>query len=159
MAPTDGKTPVMTNEDQSAETGFSLDDVVGYRLKRAYMVINDDYKSDPNLERLTTREFTVLALVDAQDEVSQSDIARKLGIERSGMVKLIDGLEAKGYLERRPHPSDRRVYQLKLSCSGGECLRTHHEAVRSHEDRILDALSDDERASLLSLLRKVQHGA
>lgn len=149
----------MTNEDQSTETGFSLDDVVGYRLKRAYMVINDDYKSDPNLERLTTREFTVLALVDSQDEVSQSDIARKLGIERSGMVKLIDGLEAKGYLERRPHPSDRRVYQLKLSCSGGECLRTHHEAVRSHEDRILDALSDDERASLLSLLRKVQHGA
>lgn len=149
----------MTNEDQSSEDGFSLDDVVGYRLKRAYMVINDDYKSDPGLERLTTREFTVLALVDAQDEVSQSDIARKLGIERSGMVKLIDGLEAKGYLERRPHPSDRRVYQLKLTRSGGECLRIHHEAVRGHEDRILAALSDDERASLLSLLRKIQRGA
>ena len=101
----------------------------------------------------------MLALVDAQDEVSQSDIARKLGIERSGMVNLIDGLEAKGYLERRPHPSDRRVYQLKLTRSGGECLRTHHGAVRSHEDRILAALSDDERASLLSLLRKVQQGA
>jgi len=149
----------MSDKEQTSETGFSLDDVVGYRLKRAYMVINDDYRSDPSLERLTTREFTVLALVDAQDEVSQSDIARKLGIERSGMVKLIDGLEAKGYLERRPHPSDRRVYQLKLPRSGGECLRIHHEAVRGHEDRILAALSDDERASLLSLLRKIQRGA
>jgi len=41
-----------------------------------------------------------MSLIAEQQEVSQSDIARRLGIERSGMVKLIDQLEAKGYLQR-----------------------------------------------------------
>ena len=84
----------MSETKTRADLDYALNTVVGYRLKRAYMVMKDDYAADPNLAELTTRQFAVLSLTGGESGISQSDIARKLGIERSGMVKLIDQLNA-----------------------------------------------------------------
>lgn len=150
------QTTSMSDKAPPRSSNFSLHSVVGYRLKRAYMVVNEDYKADPALARLTNRQFTVLSLVAEKEEVSQSDIARRLGIERSGMVKLIDQLEAKGFLRRMPNPTDRRVYQLELTAKGHTCWSEHLKAVKAHEDRLLANLSAEERSSLISLLQRIQ---
>ena len=138
------------------DTDYSLTAIVGYRLKRAYMVFKDDYASDPSLTALTKRQFTVLSLTASQCGVSQSDLARQLGIERSGMVQLVDQLEGKGYLQRVSNPEDRRVYRLEVTKAGHECLKQHHNAVVAHEQRVLAGLNKQEQALLLFLLDRIQ---
>lgn len=134
---------------------YSLTTIVGYRLKRAYMVFKDDYASDPSLKALTKRQFTVLSLTASQCGISQSDLARQLGIERSGMVQLVDQLETKGYLRRVSNPEDRRVYRLEVTKAGHERLNQHHHAVVAHEQRVLAGLNKKEQALLLSLLDRI----
>jgi len=138
------------------DADYSLTAIVGYRLKRAYMVFKDDYASDPSLTALTKRQFTVLSLTASQCGISQSDLARQLGIERSGMVQLVDQLEAKGYLKRVSNPEDRRVYRLEVTDTGHERLNQHHHAVVAHEQRVLAGLNKQEQALLLSLLDRIQ---
>ena len=149
----------MSETKTRANLDYALNTVVGYRLKRAYMVMKDDYAADPNLAELTTRQFAVLSLTGGESGISQSDIARKLGIERSGMVKLIDQLESMGYLERIANPEDRRVYRLRLTEAGYDCLANHHEAVKQQENRVLASLNEQERKLLLTLLNRIQDQA
>jgi DNA-binding MarR family transcriptional regulator len=80
--------------------------------------------------------------------VSQQELADYLGLEKSTVSRLAAGLEKRGWLSRERDPANRRVYRLVLTAEGDAAvarLTAHLEA--SHE-RILDALTDDERSGL-----------
>ncbi len=54
-------------------------------------------------------------VVDAAAGQSQQAIAEAIGAPPSRMVAIVDELEQRGLIERRPHPSDRRVHALYLT--------------------------------------------
>ena len=60
--------------------------LVGYNLKRAYMRMHADFRDTLGQQGFTQRTFSVLSMVCENPEISQSEIARALGIERSGTV-------------------------------------------------------------------------
>src|SRR5215207_8347255 len=62
--------------------------------------------------------FRVLNLVDAAEGQSQQAIGAAIEIPASRMVALVDELEQRGLVERRPNPSDRRVRALYLTRKG-----------------------------------------
>jgi len=64
------------------------------------------------------RDVVVLGAIAEQDALSQHDLAGRLGINRTIMVKLIDKLEGAGYVARRRNPEDRRSYVLSVTASG-----------------------------------------
>src|SRR5215207_8940636 len=67
---------------------------------------------------LDPREVVLLRHVVAAEGQSQQALAEALQIPPSRMVALVDGLEQRGLLERRPIPGDRRVRALHLSREG-----------------------------------------
>ncbi len=137
----------------------ALEDLVGYNLKRAYVVVQNDFRAAMGEGGLSPRVFAALALVVENPGLTQSDLARRLGIERSGLVAIVDALDGKRYLRRVAVPGDRRVQSLLPTPAGRTACDAALARVRAHENSLLDGLSDAERVQLLTLLRKVRLAA
>ncbi len=86
---------------------------------------------------------------------SQQAVAEQLGMHPSRVVALLDGLERDGILERRRNPQDRRNYALHLTDAGQTALAALRGAAAEHEVDLCAALTDDERAELAKLLRRI----
>ncbi|TVP72511.1 MAG: MarR family transcriptional regulator [Rhodobacteraceae bacterium] len=131
-----------------------IERLLGYNLKRAYMIVRDDFRRQVEQSVLTPRAFSVLTLIVETQGLTQSEIARQLGIERSGLVAIIDDLEARGLAERCAVPGDRRSQALLASKAGYDLHTDILARVHAHERALLAPLSRDEQAHLLALLRK-----
>src|ERR1700723_2233585 len=104
---------------------------------------------------LAPADAGILRLLRVSSGLSQQELAGKLKIHPSRLVAILDNLEKRGYLERRPNPDDRRLYSLHLTKGGEEALGRIGKVAREHQDALLAALSNEERAALGSLLLKV----
>lgn len=100
-------------------------------------------------------EFRVLNIVDAGEGESQQAIAEAIGAPPSRMVAIVDGLEQRGLVERRPHPSDRRVHVLHLTAKGRKLLARGREVAAEHERDITRGMSGADRKRLVALLQKI----
>ena len=134
-----------------------LPQLVGYHLRRAQGVVFDDFLRTMAAHRITPGQFGVLTLIAANPGLSQSALARAIGVERSTMVEVIDRLQARGLVERRPSAADRRSYALGLGAAGRRLLARLKPMVRHHERRVTKRLDDAEVATLIGLLRRL-HG-
>src|SRR6266536_3060227 len=85
--------------------------------------------------------------------LSQHQAARRLAIDRTTMVALLDALEAKGLVERHPHPGDRRRNLVELTARGRQVLDEGTRATREAERRFLAPLGDDDAARFRDALR------
>lgn len=98
------------------------------------------------------RELAVLNALEDQDPLSQQEIARRLGIDRTTMVALVDGLEAKGLVERHPHPADRRKNMVELTATGRDTRGLATKASEEAERRFLAPLDENDAKRLKETL-------
>jgi DNA-binding MarR family transcriptional regulator len=96
--------------------------------------------------------FRILAATPA---ITQQALATALGTLPSRLVAIVDELESKGFLERRPHESDRRSYALHLTDKGKATLQAVGRIARDHQQTVLEALSEEEQRTLSVLLQHV----
>jgi len=99
--------------------------------------------------------FRVLNLVDAAEGQSQQAIASAVDVPASRMVALVDELEREGLVERRPHPSDRRIRALYLTDKGRDLLARGRKIAKQHEADLTRGMSAADRKMLTQLLRQV----
>jgi DNA-binding MarR family transcriptional regulator len=99
------------------------------------------------------RELAVLNALEDRDPLSQQEAARQLGIDRTTMVALVDGLEAKGLVERHPHPADRRKNMVELTAAGRDTRRLATKASDDAERRFLAPLDESDGKRLKEALR------
>lgn len=68
---------------------------------------------------LTGAQFNVLNLLaDAADGMSQRELGDRLLVDRSNVTGLLDRMEKAGWVQRKDHPDDRRVYLVTLTPAG-----------------------------------------
>ena len=70
-----------------------LDDIVGYRLRRAQVVVYQDYVRTVGSLDIRPSQFAAMTIIGANPGLSQTTLASTMGIDRSGAVILIDALE------------------------------------------------------------------
>jgi len=99
--------------------------------------------------------FRVLNLVAAGEGQSQQAIGAAIEIPASRMVALVDELEQRGLVERRPNPEDRRVRALYLTAKGKRCLARGRKIAAEHEQELTEGMSETDRKRLLALLQKI----
>lgn len=139
------------------------DQVLGYLLKHAYLELEE--QTDAALEPLgtTARDLGALRVVAAAAGRSQQEVAAVLGVDRTSMVALLDRLERKAIIARRPSTQDRRRNVVELTPAGRElfeqaeriCLQVEEEFTRSIGSRRAGEL----RRTLQSLLTVPAAGA
>ena len=99
-----------------------------------------------------------MVIVSRNPGLKLTQLARIMGIARSGSVSLVDALEDLGYMQRLPMPGDRRAFGLGLTEKGHASLAAISAAVQAHDERMAQMLSADERAQLRSLLTRLSEG-
>jgi DNA-binding MarR family transcriptional regulator len=130
-------------------------DSLGYAIKRAQVRSYDVLFMVMGPESLTPGRMTALSIIATQPGINQTVLADMLGITRAGAVKVIDSLEALGYVERNSMPDDRRSYALGVTQKGLDELKRLNVLNLEFEKRIAQRLSPDERQLLMSLLARV----
>src|ERR1700738_3843188 len=101
--------------------------------------------------RLTSSQACLLQRL--KDPMPQREAALQLGYDPSNITALADALEAKGLVERRLAPPDRRVKTLARTAEGERLVRELDESL-SHPPESLSRLSSEEKEQLLRLLIK-----
>lgn len=138
-----------------------LPSLMGYALRRAQSAVFADFAATfaKAGEALTPGEFGLLVLVDRNEGLSQMALARALGIDRSTLVPILDRLQARDLLVRRPSPTDGRTHALALTPAGEKALARFGRLVRAHEKKIASGLSTTETRTLIDLLQRVRVSA
>ena len=144
-------------EATTAQFGLdrALRDLVGYTMKRATNIIMADAARvlEPLGLRLTT--FSALSVICDTPDVTQSQLAASLNMERSNTVLIIDALEEAGLIGRHRVLTDRRSFALRATLAGTRRRRAAVAALQAHEDVMLADLDAEERATLVALLRRI----
>jgi DNA-binding MarR family transcriptional regulator len=99
--------------------------------------------------------FRVLNAVDAAEGESQQAIGEAIGAPASRMVAIVDELEQRGLVERRPHPGDRRIRALYLTAAGRKLLARGRRIAMEHEEELIGGMSEADRRRLIALLQRV----
>jgi DNA-binding MarR family transcriptional regulator len=99
--------------------------------------------------------FRILNLVDAAEGRSQQAIGEAIEVPPSRMVALVDELEQRGLVERRPHPTDRRVRAIYLTPKGRKTLARGREIARVHEEELTLGMGAADRKRLIQLLQQI----
>jgi DNA-binding MarR family transcriptional regulator len=126
-----------------------------YLLKRALRDLEDLHAEHLAPVGITGRELGVLLLLDGRDPQSQQEAAGRLGVDRTTMVGLVDGLEAKGLVARRADAGDRRRNVLELTGDGHTALVRAVRASDEAERQLLAQLDDAESTQLRTLLTRL----
>ena len=101
------------------------------------------------------RELAVLAALAEGEPPSQLEAAQRLGIDRTTMVDLVDALEGRALVERRPDPRDRRRNIVAVTERGSRLLADGLEATAATEQAFLAALAPDDQRRLRAMLEQV----
>jgi len=104
------------------------------------------------------RELAVLAVLAAEYPLSQLEAARRLGVDRTTMVTLVDDLERKGLVKRHRSPQDRRKNIVQLTAVGLDRLRQAEQARAETERRFLAPLGEAEASRLVRSLQILNFG-
>ncbi|MGC3980845.1 MAG: MarR family winged helix-turn-helix transcriptional regulator [Steroidobacteraceae bacterium] len=123
----------------------------GYALRRASAAAMADLAERLTALELRPTESSVLLIIDANLNVTQSEIGRMLEIASANMAPLISRLEARDLIEREP--VDGRSHGLNLSTTGRALTAKVKKAVQAHETALLAKIPAAERAAFLSGLR------
>jgi DNA-binding MarR family transcriptional regulator len=103
-----------------------------------------------------TAQQAALLLHAARQQSSPSQLMTVLGTDTAGMTKLLDRLEAKGLIERRPNPGDRRSVLIALT-KDGQALAPRLGPVFGRVTRqLFSGFSPDEIGVLISMLQRMR---
>src|SRR5438046_669126 len=86
-----------------------FEDNAGYLIAEVNRLMSRDYDRRMRALGLTRAQWWVLAQLHFHDGVTQSVLSADLGFSKAALGGLLDRLEDKGWIERRPHPHDRRA--------------------------------------------------
>jgi DNA-binding MarR family transcriptional regulator len=128
---------------------------LGYLLKRAHLGFGELVSEALGPLGIDNREWAVLISLDERHPRSQAELATLVGVDRTTMVALVDSLQRKGLVERRPHADDRRKNVIEITPSGRDVRKRAARTVDAVERRFLAVLEEDEAARLRSALGSV----
>jgi DNA-binding MarR family transcriptional regulator len=150
-APTDDRTPLARLHEGSAHG------IVGYQMAQAAIVTNQVFDEQVGHQRSGLRrvEFTILALVQGNRDVTARQLARALAVTPPNIAIWLDRLESRGLVTRERSASDARMQHVRLTTRGVALVDRSVQALLEGERIALEALSAAERAMLVELLHKV----
>ena len=105
---------------------------------------------------LNLTQASLLAFLHESGPQSQTSLARRLGVGRAAIGSLIDGLEERGFVERQPEPSDRRVWLVACTPAGKDLAEPIRECDTVLRQQLRSGISREERQQLAELLLRLQ---
>ena len=138
----------MQREDLSRNFGFLLNDVA--RLMRT------TYDRRMKALGLTRSQWWVLTHLYRNDGVTQSELAEILEIEKPTLGRLLDRLEANGWVQRKEHAVDRRAKRVFLTDEVGPAMKAMRAAAAELRRDALSGLTRSQQSQFVDTLIAVK---
>lgn len=121
-------------------------------MHRALQLALDIYAEEAGADGPTQRQFAVMEAVAAKEGLTQTDLVRATGIDRSTLADLVSRMTAKGLLARERSTIDARAKAVRLSPEGLALLESARPRVIAADKRIMALLPKSRREGFLELL-------
>ncbi len=157
-----GKAPAAKGKPNAAAPEISLGALpghIGFALRLAQIAVFQDFHRAVADLDLRPGQYSVLLMLRENPGIRGSQAAEALGIKRTNFVPLLDGLEARGLVNRDRLERDRRAFALFLTEAGAALLTRAAAAVGQHEQRLALALGEAGKTNLLALLARLTAAA
>lgn len=142
-----------------AGSKFDLSDSPGHLLRRAQQYAFDLFSKEIGDSRLTPRQFAVLLTVQQNEGLSQTDLVRRTGIDRSTLADMISRLIKRKLLSRTRTKADARANSVKITAAGKKEVSSHSAKVKRAEAKIMGPLAASKRKDFMSSLKAIAAAA
>ncbi|GGK90823.1 MarR family transcriptional regulator [Sphaerisporangium melleum] len=143
-----GREPAPATRLLAGSAGWLLGDVAREVTLRLEEALRGD--------ELRWRDYGVLVILESAGPLSQQEIGRRLAVDRSTMVHVIDVLEQRGLVARGRDRADRRAYAVELTGAGRALLaEVLHPLTDAVHEQVLGRLTPGERRTLTRLLARL----
>ena len=124
-------------------------------LHRAGQHADEIFATNMGASKLTPRQFAVLKAVAGSKEPSQTVLVEQTGIDRSTLADIVRRMVNRGLLSRQRAKHDARAYVVKLTSAGQSAIKRADPVARKTDERLLAALSVNERESFIKALTRI----
>ena len=139
--------------DTTESTAIDIDQQPGYAIRRLHQISVGVFLQEVGELGVTPVQYAALQVVGNQPGIDQRTLARGIALDTSTTGGVIDRLEARGWLERRLSPQDRRARLLYLTPAGEQGLADTLPAMLRAQEQILAPLTERQRAEFMRLLQ------
>ncbi len=132
-----------------------LESLVGYNARRAALSIIEMFLQRMAVYDLRPVDFSVLSLVTHNPGITSRQLCTTLGILPPNLVGMVNALEKRALIMRKPHRNDGRATSLYLTQAGEQLMRQAETTAAELELDATTRLSVAQRGVLIALLQKI----
>lgn len=125
----------------------------GHHIRRLQQIAVAIFLQETEACGITPVQYAALQAVANTPGIDQRTLAGTIGFDTSTIAGVIDRLEARGWMQRRASPTDRRVRLLEITTDGHRLLAQVLPGMLRAQDRMLAPLPEAERAEFMRMLR------
>ncbi|CAN5124044.1 hypothetical protein BH10PSE1_BH10PSE1_14190 [soil metagenome] len=149
----------MVKSGKSAKRTGTLAESPSHLMHRVLQLALDIYSEEAGADGPTQRQFAVMEAVSAKSGLTQTDLVRATGIDRSTLADLVARMTTKGLLDRERSAVDARAKAVKLSDAGTALLASARPRVEAADKRIMALLPKGKRDGFIELLADLANAA
>jgi len=132
-----------------------LENHLGYWLRRVSNVVSGTFARALQEKQTSVAEWVLLRELHERGQTAAGELADSLGLTRGAVSKIVDKLDAKGWIQMEAKEGDGRYRLLSLTRAGRRSLPVLAEIADQNDARFFDCLSAREKSTLRELLAKL----
>lgn len=130
----------------------------GHLVRRAHQISVAIFMEECADHNVTPVQYACLSEIARQPGVDATRLAAAVAFDRSTLGNVLERLESKGWVDRRPSPGDRRVKLLHITQAGVQLLEAIEPGVVAAQKRLLKPLSAADRKLFMRLIGEIVDG-
>jgi DNA-binding MarR family transcriptional regulator len=135
-----------------------LERMPGHLVRRLHQIATALFAEECGAFELTPIQYAALVVIRGIEGLDATRVSALISLDRATVGDVLFRMEKKGWLERYASPEDRRVKLLRLTEAGAEVLAQAGDPVLRVQERLLEPLALESRATFLHLLSQLTEG-
>jgi len=130
----------------------------GFLLRRAHQISAAIFEAACADLELTQAQYGALTVLASEPGIDQTRLARALAFDKVTVLRVLRGLEARGFVAREVSDTSRRQMAVRLTPSGQACLKKAEMPVHDAYEQLMAPLDAHQRAQFVALLQAMTDG-
>lgn len=140
---------------EGADDIGEIRNIVGFHIRLAHGAVYRHFTETFEHLDLTQKQVSVLWLIDDHPDIAQSELAKRMRMDRATTMAIVNRLQARNFLVRGKSQADGRKQTLNLTDEGRKALSVAKDAIAEHERWLKSRFTDKEVERLIELLVRI----
>jgi DNA-binding MarR family transcriptional regulator len=127
----------------------------GHLIRRLQQIAVALFVAECEALDLTPVQYASLAVIRDVPDLDVTRLSSLVALDKATLAKVIERLEAKGWILRTSSDADRRIKRLAITSKGRKALTAARPRVRRCQRRILAPLAEADRARFMTMLEQL----